>query len=386
MKRIYLDHSATTPLDPLVLEAMVPYFQGTFGNASSVHSFGREARAVLEESRERIAHIIGARNDEVFFTSGGTEADNYAVKGVARAGARRGRKQVLVSAIEHHAVLHAAEALRAEGIQVEYLSVDQYGMVNTEELRRRVSDQTALVSVMHANNEIGTIQPLKEVAAAAKSVGAVVHSDTVQTAGKLPLRFSEMGVDLLALSAHKFHGPKGIGAIVIRKGTIIEPLIVGGAQESNRRAGTESVALAVGFARALELSHSVMEQESHRIGELRERLKGELLSYFPALLINGHPRQVLPYILSVSFDSATFPLDGDALIMGMDLRGVAVTSGSACTSGSLQPSHVLRAMGRDERTAKATVRFSFGKGTTEEDINYAASALKEVVTTMKSKS
>ena len=386
MKRIYLDHSATTPLDPLVLEAMVPYFQGIFGNASSVHSFGREARAVLEESRERIARVIGARNDEVFFTSGGTEADNYAVKGVARSGARRGRNRIIVSAIEHHAVLHAAESLRAEGIQVEILSVDQYGMVDPEELRRMLSDQTALVSVMHANNEIGTIQPLRELVEVTKSAGAVVHSDTVQTAGKLPLRFSEMGVDLLALSAHKFYGPKGIGAIVIRKGTLIDPLIVGGSQESNRRAGTESVALAVGFATALELSHSVMEQESHRMGELRGKLTRELLSSFPALLINGHPQQVLAHILSISFDSATYPLDGDALIMGMDLRGVAVTSGSACTSGSLQPSHVLRAMGRDERTAKATVRFSFGKGTTQEDINYAASALKEVVNMVKSRS
>lgn len=386
MKRIYLDHSATTPLDPLVLEAMVPYFQGIFGNASSVHSFGREARAVLEESRERIARVIGARNDEVFFTSGGTEADNYAVKGVARSGARRGRNRIIVSAIEHHAVIHAAESLRAEGIQVEVLSVDQYGMVDPEELRRKLSDQTALVSVMHANNEIGTIQPLREVVEVTKSAGAVVHSDTVQTAGKLPLKFSEMGVDLLALSAHKFYGPKGIGAIVIRKGTLIDPLIVGGSQESNRRAGTESVALAVGFATALELSHNVMEQESQRMGELRGKLTRELLSSFPALLINGHPQQVLPHILSVSFDSATYSLDGDALIMGMDLRGVAVTSGSACTSGSLQPSHVLRAMGRDERTAKATVRFSFGKGTTEEDINYAASALKEVVNMVKSRS
>ena len=386
MKRIYLDHSATTPLDPLVLEAMVPYFQGIFGNASSVHSFGREARAVLEESRERIARVIGARNDEVFFTSGGTEADNYAVKGVARSGARRGRNRIIVSAIEHHAVLHAAESLRAEGIQVEILSVDQYGMVDPEELRRMLSDQTALVSVMHANNEIGTIQPLREVVEVTKSAGAVFHSDTVQTAGKLPLRFSEMGVDLLALSAHKFYGPKGIGAIVIRKGTLIDPLIVGGSQESNRRAGTESVALAVGFATALELSHSVMVQESERMGELRGKLTRELLSSFPALLINGHPQQVLAHILSISFDSATYPLDGDALIMGMDLRGVAVTSGSACTSGSLQPSHVLRAMGRDERTAKATVRFSFGKGTTQEDINYAASALKEVVNMVESRS
>ncbi|MBI3112264.1 MAG: cysteine desulfurase [Ignavibacteriales bacterium] len=386
MKRIYLDHSATTPLDPLVLEAMVPYFQGIFGNASSVHSFGREARAVLEESRERIARVIGARNDEVFFTSGGTEADNYAVKGIARSGARRGRNRIIVSAIEHHAVIHAAESLRAEGIQVEILSVDQYGMVDPEELRSKLSDQTALVSVMHANNEIGTIQPLREVVEVTKSVGAVVHSDTVQTAGKLPLRFREMGVDLLALSAHKFYGPKGIGAIVIRKGTLIDPLIVGGSQESNRRAGTESVALAVGFATALELSQNVMDQESHRMGELRGKLTRDLLSSFPGLLINGHPQQVLAHILSISFDSVTYPLDGDALIMGMDLRGVAVTSGSACTSGSLQPSHVLRAMGRDEKTAKSTIRFSLGRGTTEEDINYAASALKEVVNMVNSRS
>ncbi|MEX0736863.1 MAG: aminotransferase class V-fold PLP-dependent enzyme, partial [Bacteroidota bacterium] len=240
-------------------------------------------------------------------------------------------------------------------------------------------------SVMQVNNEVGTIQPVKDVVKAGKSVGAVVHSDTVQSVGKLPFNFNEMEVDLLAISAHKIYGPKGIGAIVIRKGTLIDPLVVGGAQESNRRAGTESVALAVGFATALELSQAVMEQETLRISALRSKLMRELQTEFPSLLINGHPQQVLPHILSVSFDSAQFPIDGDAIIMGMDLRGVAVTSGSACTSGSLQPSHVLLAMGRDEKTAKATIRFSFGRGTTEEEIVYAASALKEVVTTTKSR-
>ncbi|MEX1274952.1 MAG: cysteine desulfurase family protein [Bacteroidota bacterium] len=385
MKKVYLDHSATTPLDPRVLEAMVPYWQGTFGNASSVHSFGREARAVLEDSRERIARSIGARNDEVFFTSGGTEADNHAVKGVARSAAPKGRNHILVSAVEHHAVLHSAESLRAEGFIVDIVPVDQFGMVDPEEIRRRVSDKTALVSVMQVNNEVGTIQPVKDVVKAGKSVGALVHSDTVQSVGKLPFNFNEMEVDLLAISAHKFYGPKGIGAIVIRKGTLIDPLVVGGAQESNRRAGTESVALAVGFATALELSQAAMEQETPRISALRNKLMRDLRTAFPSLLINGHPQQVLPHILSVSFDSAQFPIDGDAIIMGMDLRGVAVTSGSACTSGSLQPSHVLLAMGRDEKTAKATIRFSFGRGTTEEEIVYAASALKEVVTTTKSR-
>lgn len=385
MKNVYLDHSATTPLDPSVLESMLPYMRGTFGNASSVHSFGRAARTVLEERRERIAQLIGASHDEVYFTSGGTEADNNAVQGVARAALRKGRNHLAVSAVEHHAVLHPAESLRDDGLLVDMLPVDQHGTIDVEVLNRTVTDKTALLSVMHANNEIGAIQPIGLVVEAGNKTGAVVHTDAVQTAGKLHLNFREMGVDLLSISAHKIYGPKGIGALVIKKGTSIEPLLTGGSQERNRRAGTESVALAVGFAAALELSCAGLEPESARCAGLRMRLIGALRKEFPDILVNGEGGKVLPHIVSVSFDANQYPLDGDAIIMGMDLRGVAVTSGSACTSGSLQPSHVLLAIGRDEKTAKATVRFSMGRGTTEEEIDYAANALKEVITMMRSR-
>ncbi|MBI3579513.1 MAG: cysteine desulfurase [Ignavibacteriales bacterium] len=382
MRRVYLDYSATTPLDPRVLEAMSLTFGRHYGNASSVHSFGREARTVLEESRERIASFIGARSEEIFFTSGGTEADNYAIKGVASAGKKKGKNHIIISSIEHHAVLHPAEHLRAEGFKVDVLPVDSSGMVDPAAIEKTITPGTCLISIMHANNEVGTIEPVREISASAKQHGILLHSDTVQSVGKIPVNVNELGVDLLSISAHKIYGPKGIGAIYIRKGTEIETLIEGGAQESNRRAGTENVPLAVGFAKAIELCS--VEEETKRLSQMRESLKSKLLQKFDALIVNGHPEARLPHILSVSFDSTVTSVDGEALIMGMDLRGVAVTSGSACTSGSLQSSHVLLAMGRDERTAKATIRFSLGRLTTEDEITYAAEALEDVLSKMRS--
>ena len=377
-----MDHSATTPLDPRVRDAMIPYFTDPYGNPSSVHAFGREARAVLEESRDRIARFIGARSDEVFFTSGGTEADNHALEGVARAARRKGKNHIVISAVEHHAVLHSAERLREDGFEVTHLPVDRSGMIDPGDAKKAISPETCLISIMHANNEVGTINALDEVSVIARGSGVLLHSDTVQTIGKIKVDVNRLGVDLLAISAHKFYGPKGIGAIYIRRGTAVEPLIRGGSQESNRRAGTENVPLAVGFAKATELCDELMDEEAGRVRRLRGMLQQRVEGEFRGIIINGHPTQVLPNILSVSFDSSVVPLDGEALIMGMDLQGVAVTSGSACTSGSLEPSHVLHAMGRDEATAKATIRFSLGRGTTEDEINYAVDALRRVVSRM----
>jgi cysteine desulfurase len=379
MNRIYLDYSATTPLDPQVVEAMVAVFASSFGNASSVHSFGRDARTILEQSRDRVAHWIGARSDEVFFMSGGTEADNYAVKGLALAGAKIGKNEIIVSAVEHHAVLEPVKSLREAGFDVKLLPVDGFAQVDPDRVKRAITPKTALISLMLANNEVGSINKIDEMSAIARESGVPFHSDTVQAMGKIKVDVNELGVDVLSISAHKFYGPKGIGAIYIRKGTKIEPLMEGGSQESNRRAGTENVPLAAGFAKAAELAEARLNEDYQKILSLRKKLSARLTGEFTRLLMNGHPTESLPHILSVSFDSSVTPLDGDAIIMGLDLEGVAVTSGSACTSGSLQASHVLLAMGRDERTARATVRFSLGRYTTEQEINFAADALKRVV-------
>jgi cysteine desulfurase len=381
MNRIYLDYSATTPLDPRVLETMVSVFSGTYGNASSVHAYGREARAILEKSRESIARSIGAKSDEVFFTSGGTEADNHAIKGLAAAGARKGKKQIITSYVEHHAVLHTVESLRKSGFEVTMLPVDGYGRVDPGDVKKAVGSSTALVSLMYANNEVGTLNDIRAIGAIAREAGVPFHSDTVQAVGKIDVNVNILNVDVVSLSAHKFYGPKGIGAIYIRKGTQIDSFMEGGAQESNRRAGTENVPLAAGFARASELAQDSMVTSLAHIRSLNAHLRERLGSGFDGLLFNGHPTESLPHIVNVSFDSSLVQIDGDALIMGMDLRGVAVTSGSACTSGSLQPSHVLLAMGRDEQTARATIRFSLGRETSVEELDAAISALKDVVGT-----
>lgn len=379
MNRIYLDYSATTPLDPRVIEAMVSVFASMFGNASSVHSFGREARAILEWSRESVARSIGARPDEVFFTSGGTEADNHAIKGLAAAGARKGKNEIVTSAVEHHAVLLPVEALGKAGFEVKVVPVDGFGRVDPADVKKAISSRTALISLMYANNEIGTLNDIRAIGAIAREAGVPFHSDTVQAVGKIAVDVNDLNADVLSISAHKFYGPKGIGAIYIRKGTQIDSFVEGGAQESNRRAGTENVPLAVGFAKASELGQESLQHNLARAKELKNHLRILLESHFKGILFNGHPTDCLPQILSISFDSSVAELDGDALIMGMDLKGVAVTSGSACTSGSLQASHVLLALGRDEPTARSTIRFSLGRETTAQELDLAVAALKEVV-------
>ncbi len=385
MKRLYLDHTATTPLDERVFEAMRPYFSGTFGNASSIHSFGREAKTALEKARETIAKGIGAQSGEIFFTSGGTESDNFAVRGAALAARKSGKNHFITSAVEHHAVLEPCEVLKGEGFEVTILPVDSNAQVTAAQIQEAITDKTCLVSVMHANNEVGTIFPIKEIAAAAHANGVVVHTDAVQTLGKIPFSIKDLDVDLMTISAHKLYGPKGIGALFVRKGVELEPMIHGGGQERGKRPGTENVPLAVGFAKAVELAIMEMADEAKRLESLRNNLEARIRTEFPAAIINGHPTDRLPHILNVSFDSDKISLEGEMLVMNMDLQGIAVTSGSACTSGSMQPSHVLLAMGRDEKTAKATLRFAFGKSNSEEDVEHVVDALKGILQRMTSR-
>ena len=379
MRRIYLDHTATTPLDPRVLEAMSPYFSGTFGNASSAHWYGQQAKIALENARAAIAKAIGAQPGELIFTSGGTESDNFAIKGVARAAAKKRKTHLVTSKAEHHAVIEPCEQLCGEGFQVDFLSVDSNGLIVPEQVAAAVTDTTCLVSVMHANNEVGSISPVQQIARLAHTRGAVVHTDAVQSLGKIPVNVEDLGVDLMTISAHKLYGPKGIGALYIRRGTDIESLLQGGGQERGRRPGTENVPLAVGFARAVELAVSGMADESARLARLRDLLEQRIREEFTTAIINGHPTERLPHILNISFDSRKASLEGDTLLMNMDLKGIAVTSGSACTSGSMQPSHVLLAMGRDPQTAKATLRFAFGKSNSAEDVEYVVKSLKEII-------
>jgi len=378
--RIYLDNSATTPVDPGVVDAMLPYFTASFGNASSIHAFGRETKIPLEESREKIGKAIGAKPGEIFFTSGGTEADNHALLGVAYAASRaHGKNHLIVSAIEHHAVIHAAEYLRTNGFDLTVLPVDASGKIDPDDVGAAITARTSIVSVIHANNEIGTIQNIKEIARVAHDHGILLHSDTVQSVGKIPVNVDALSVDLLAISAHKFYGPKGIGAIYIRKGVDLDSFIHGGAQERNRRAGTENIPLIVGFAAALELSQIGLDESLHRFNSLKTELKRLISEKFDSVIFNGHPVDALPHIVNVSFDSGKIGIDGEALLLNMDLEGVAVTSGSACSSGSMEPSHVLHAIGRDTKTARASIRFSMGKYTTRDEIVRAVSVLESVV-------
>jgi len=379
MTRVYLDHAATTPLDGRVLDAMLPYLVGFWGNPSSVHWYGRVAKQALGQARESIAAAIHADPSEVILTSGGTEANTAAIRGALAAAMSSGRTGVVTSAAEHHAVLDTVEHLGKEGIPATILPVDAQGAVLLDALAEAVTDRTALVTIMHANNEVGTLSPIQEVTAVAHARGALVHTDAVQSLGKVPLDMHALGVDLATITAHKLYGPKGIGALFVRKGVMFEPLLRGGGQEAGRRAGTEAVALAVGFARAAELAVQAMEEEQRRLTSMRNALEHALRVAFPSLVVNGHPQKRLPHILSVSFDSTVLPLEGDMLVPAIDLQGLSVSSGSACTSGSTQPSHVLLAMGRDVETAKATLRFSFGAGNQSADVALAAEVVTRVV-------
>ena len=372
--KVYLDHNATTPMDRRVLDEMMPYLQEEFGNASSIHQWGRKAKGALDESRAKIASLLGADKDSIVFTGGGTEADNFAVKGVAWANQEKG-KHIISGAVEHHAVLHVCEWLHKQGFEISFLPVDGRGRIDPEDLRKAIRPDTILITLMHANNETGTIFPLKEFGQIARERKVYFHTDAIQSFCKIPLNVEEDQVDLLSLSAHKIYGPKGVGALYIRKGTKIVPLLHGGSQERKRRPGTENVAGAVGFARAAELLHADMQQEARRLASLRDQLQNGLTEKIPHVQLNGDPENRLPGTLNMSFEF----VEGESLILRLDMEGIAVSSGSACTSGSLEPSHVLLAMGIPHEVCHGSLRFSLGRGTTKEQIDYVLEALPRIV-------
>jgi cysteine desulfurase len=371
--RIYADHGATTPVDPRVVQAMLPYFTEAFGNPGSIHAWGQQAREAVDRARELVAGALGAAPAEVVFTSGATEADNFALIGAALANAGRGR-HIITTQIEHHAVLEPCRFLEGRGFDVTYLPVDRAGRVDPDDVRRALREETILVSVMHANNEIGTLQPIAEIARMARERGALVHSDAAQSFGILPVDVRALGVDLLAVSAHKRYGPKGVGALYVRQGTPLVRLHHGGAQERNRRAGTENVPAIVGFGEAVRLALEVMAEEAARLAALRDQLAAGL-ARIPGAHLNGHPTERLPGIVSVSFEGA----DSETLLLALDRAGIAASSGSACTSGSLEPSHVLRAIGVPEAIARGTVRFSLGRSTTAADVAHILAVTAEIV-------
>ena len=375
-ERIYLDYAATTPLDPRVLEAMMPYMTEHFGNPNSIHSFGREARRAIDEAREKIAQLLNCQPSEIVFTSGGTESDNLALRGVAEAYRHKGN-HIVTTAIEHHAVLRTCKALEDMGFFVTYLPVDEHGLVSPEQVAEAVNERTILVSVMHANNEIGTIEPIAEIVRAVKEKrpDTMVHTDAVQTVGHIPVDIQELGVDLLSFSAHKFYGPKGIGGLFVRKGVRLVPQITGGGQERNRRSGTENVAAIVGMAKALELAVEEMPTELPRLQTLRDELITGVLSRIPETRLNGHPTLRLPHNANFSFRG----IEGEALLLQLDLNGIAASSGSACSSGSLEPSHVLLALGLDYELAIGSLRITLGRFTTREHILRLLDLLPKVV-------
>jgi cysteine desulfurase len=380
MRRIYLDYAATTPVDARVVESMTPYFSVMFGNASSIHGYGRDAKAALENSRAKLAGYLGAKESEFFFTSGGTESDNLALLGIAARFSSTQKKHLVISSIEHHAVIRSAESLEKAGFSVSSLPVNSKGLVSPDDLERAVTDETFLVSIIHANNETGTLQNLPELVRVAHNKGILFHTDTVQSFCKTELDVRETGVDLASFTAHKICGPKGIGGLFVKRGVDPAPILHGGSQERNRRPGTESIPLVVGFAKAAELCTVEYEAEKIRLSRLNAILRDRISASVPGAVFNSPAENSIPNILSVSIDSNEIEIDGEALIINMDLEGIAVTSGSACSSGSLQPSHVIKALGRDDRTIMATVRFSFGRFTTEEEIAIAADTLSRAVT------
>jgi cysteine desulfurase len=375
MRRIYADYNATTPLDPQVLEAMLPYLRETFGNASSVHIFGRDSRAAVDNARVQLAKLLGAQEGEIIFTGGGTEADNTAIFGVARALRKKGR-HIITSSIEHHAVLHACQYLEKTGeCKVTYLPVNRDCLVDPDDLVRAICDDTILVSIMAANNETGTIQPVRLLAAVCRTHGIAFHTDAVQAFGKIPVDVTEWNVDLLSISGHKFYGPKGVGALFIRRGTKLDPLLFGGSHENDRRAGTENVAGIVGMAKAAELAVGRMPDEQKRLFELTERLAEGIAKRITGAHRNGHRQERVANTVNFSFEDC----EEEGLLLGLDLEGVAASSGSACAVGSLEPSHVLKAMGLPHELARAAVRFSFGKNNTAEDVDYILEVLPKLV-------
>lgn len=373
-KNIYLDHAATTFVKDEVLKEMLPYFTENFGNASTVYRLGQKCKAALDNARQTVADAMGCEANEVYFTASGSEADNWAIKGAARLNRKKGN-HIITSAIEHHAVLHTCQALEKEGFEVTYLPVDEYGKVSAEDVKNAIKDTTILITIMYANNEIGTIEPIAEIAKIAKEKGILMHTDAVQAAGAVPINFKELGVDMLSLSAHKFNGPKGVGALIIRKGIRIENLIEGGAQERGKRAGTENVAGIVGLAAALKSANDAIAEKSSKLCEMRDYIIKNIEDKIPYCRLNGHRTDRLPNNVNFSFEY----IEGEGMLLWLDFYGIAASSGSACTSGSLDPSHVLLAIGLDHATAHGSLRITLGDENTYEEIDYTIEKLCETV-------
>ena len=376
-KRIYLDHAATTPLDKRVLKEMMPYFGNKFGNASSLHSFGQEAKIDLEKARERVAKLINAEPEEIIFTSGGSESDNLALRGIAYANREKGN-HIIASSIEHPAILRTVEGLENEGFRISIMPVGKDGFVDPEKIRAEINEKTILVSVMHANNEIGTIQPIEEIAKICSEKNVYFHSDAVQSFGKVKIDVKKVPVSMMSFSAHKIYGPKGIGALYVRKGTRIKPIITGGPQERKMRAGTENVASAVGFAKAAELMHAEMDKENKRLIGIRDYLIKELLKISDSRL-NGGPEKRLPNNVSIIFKY----VEGESLLTMLDMEGIAVSTGSACSSASLKPSHVLLAIGCRAEEAHGSLRISLGRANTMEDAEFVVKKVPEIVAQLR---
>jgi cysteine desulfurase len=376
--RAYLDYNATTPVDPAVLEAMLAFLTDNFGNASSIHSAGQRARAAVDRARDSVAALLGAKPSEIVFTSGGTESDNLAILGLISAVAPNsagGRKHIITSAIEHHAVLNSCQALEQQGIEVTYIPVGSAGVVDPDEIRRALRAETVLISVMHANNELGTIQPIGEIGCIAAEADVYFHRDAVQSAGKLPLDVNQLGVDLLSISAHKIYGPKGVGALYVRSGTPLSPQFHGGHHERDRRPGTENVPGIVGFGRAAELARANLAAEPQRIVALRDRLERAILDSISSVRVNGDVTRRVANTTNLSFAAA----GGEAMLIALDLVGVACSTGAACSSGAVEPSHVLLAIGLSPDEARSSLRFSLGRQTTSEEVDFAIAAIPEVV-------
>lgn len=380
-KRIYADNAATTKLSPAVLQDMMPYLTDVYGNPSSLYSVGAQAKKAVELAREDIAKVFGAQPSEIFFTSGGSEADNWAIKGIAEAMAKKGKKHIISSKFEHHAVLHSLDALAKKGFEITLLDVHENGIVRPEELKAAIREDTALVTIMYANNEIGTIQPISEIGAICKKHGVIFHTDAVQAVGNVNINVKEQNIDLMSLTGHKFHGPKGCGALYVRKGLRPDILIDGGAQERGRRAGTENVAGIVGLASALKLAVSTMEERNKRLTELRDYLIDDLLK-IERSRVNGDRVHRLPGNVNMCFEG----IEGESLLLMLDLNGVCASSGSACTSGSLDPSHVLLSIGLPHEIAHGSLRLSFSDDTTKEDVEYIAKTIPPIIDRLRAMS
>jgi cysteine desulfurase len=381
VKRIYLDYAATTPTHPDVVKTMLPYFTEKFGNPSAIYACAQETKAAIEDARSKVARLLGARDEEIVFTSGGTEANNFAIKGTAYANKRKGN-HIITNVIEHHAVLETCHFLEKMGYRLTILPVNSYGMVSPDDVRNAITPKTILITIMMANNEIGTIQPIAEISKIAREAGVYLHTDAVQTACHLPINVDELGVDMLSMSAHKFYGPKGVGALYIRKGTRLVSFMHGGGQERNRRASTENVPGIVGMGKAVELAMEEIDAEATRITRLRDKLIKDLFDRIDPLRLNGHPQKRLPNNVNISIAF----VEGEAICLNLDVEGICASTGSACSSGSLEPSHVMLALKLPPEEMRSSIRFSLGKWTTDEEIEHVLDVLPRIVNKLRAMS